>query len=73
MFALHVILAQCHGQHGIAPQFIVVVEILIAQCQPEDALHNEIQQRVLYLIGLAVVGEASGEAPHDSGSLLQFL
>src|SRR5580700_4758024 len=28
---------------------------------------------VLDLVGLAVVGEASGEAPYDSGSLLQFL
>src|SRR5450759_2293066 len=73
LFALHIILAQRHGQHRIAPQFIVVVEILVAQSQPEHALHDQIQQRVLDQLGVAVVGEASGEALYDLGSLLQFL
>ena len=54
LFALHVVLAQRHGQHRIAPQFIVVVEILVAQRQPEHALPDQIQQRVLDLIGFAV-------------------
>ena len=37
------------------------------------SLGKEIQQRVLDLIGLAVIGEAGGEPSYDSGSLLQFL
>ena len=73
LFSLHIVLAQCHGQHGIPPEFIVVVEILVAQRQPEHALRDQIQQRVLDLVCLTVVGEASGEAADDSGSLLQFL
>jgi hypothetical protein len=73
LFPLHIVLAQRHGQHRILPQCIVVIEIFIAQRQPEHALRDQIQQRVLDLVGLAVVGEASGEAPYDSGSLLQFL
>ncbi len=51
----------------------MVIEILVAQCQTEHALQDQIQQRVLDLIGFAVVGEASGEAAHDAGSLLQLL
>ena len=73
LLALHIVLTQRHGQHRIAPQVVVVIEILIAQRQSENALHDEIQQRVLDLIGLAVIGEASGEAAHDSRALLQFL
>jgi len=73
LFPLHIVFAQRHGQHRIAPQFIVVVEILVAQRQPEHALQDQIQQRMLDLIGFAIVGEASGEAPYDSGALLQFL
>jgi hypothetical protein len=73
LFSFHVIFAQRHGQHRIAPQFIVVIEILVAQRQPEHALRDQIQQRMLDLVGLAVVGEARGEAPYDSGSLLQLL
>src|ERR1019366_6811078 len=66
-------LTQRRGQHRIAAQLVVVIEVFIAQRQPQDALHDEIQQRVLNLIGLAVIGEAGGEAAHDCGALLQFL
>jgi hypothetical protein len=59
LLALDIILAQRHGQHRIAAQVIVVIQILVAQCQPEDALRNEIQQRVFDLIGLAVVFNAN--------------
>ncbi len=52
---------------------VVVVEILIPQRQPEHTLRNQIQQRVLDLLRAAVVGEASGEAPHDPGPLFQLL
>ena len=72
VFPFHVILVQGHGQHGIAPQFIVVIEVRIAQRQPEYALPDQIQQRMLDLIGLAVILEAGGEAPQDAAALLQF-
>jgi hypothetical protein len=62
VFAFHVVLAQRHRQHRIAPQFIVVIEILIAQCQAEHALPDQVQQGVLDQVGAAVVLEASGEA-----------
>ena len=66
-------LARQHRHHRIVAQVIVVVEILVAQRQAKHALCDQIQQRVLDLIGFAIVSEANGEAPHDSGSLLQFL
>jgi hypothetical protein len=72
VFALHVVLAECHSQHRIAPQLIVVIEILVAQCQPEYALHNQVQQGVLDQVRPAVVGEASGVTVHDAGPLFQL-
>jgi hypothetical protein len=50
----------------------MVVEILIPQRQPEHTLRNQIQQRVLDLLDAAVVGEASGEPPHNPGPLFQL-
>lgn len=46
-FAFHIVFAQRHGQHRVAPQFVVVIEILVAQGQAEDALRHQIQQRML--------------------------
>jgi hypothetical protein len=40
--------------------------ILVTQRQAAHALRNQIQQRVLDLLGAAVIGEASGEPPPDS-------
>src|ERR1035438_2200338 len=59
--------------HLVVCQVVVVIEVFVAQCQPEHALHDQIQQRVLYLIGLAVIGEAGGEPAHDPSPRLQFL
>jgi hypothetical protein len=39
----------------------VVVEVLVAQAQAEDALLEEFGEGVLDLVGVAVVGEAAGE------------
>jgi len=50
----------------------MVVEILVAQSQAEHPLRDQIQQRVLDLIRLTAIGEASGEPAHDPGPLLQF-
>jgi hypothetical protein len=73
LLPLHIILVQRHGQHRIVPQLVVIVEILVAQRQPKHALRDEVQQRMLDLLGVAVVGEAGGEAPYDSRARLQFL
>src|ERR1017187_10996699 len=40
--------------HRIAPQFVVVIEILVAQRQPEHALRDQVQQQMFDLPGVAV-------------------
>ena len=52
---------------------VVVVEIFITQRQAEYALRDQIVQRVLDELGVAVVLEAGGEAAHDGRFLFQFL
>ena len=66
-------LAGQHRHHRVLAQLVVVVEILITQRQPEHALRDQIQQRVLDLLGAAVVGEASGEPLHDPSPLFHLL
>ena len=73
LFSLDVVLAQRHRQHGIAPQFIVVIEILVTQRQPKHTLQDQIQQRVFDPVRAAVVLEAAGEPPHDPGPFFQLL
>src|ERR1019366_6999706 len=51
--SLHVVLVQRHSQHRIAPQLVMVIEIRIAQRQPEHALRDQIQQRMFDLLRLA--------------------
>ena len=55
--ALDIRLTQGHGQPRIAPQVAVVMEILVAKCQPEEAPHEEIQQRVLDLFRVDLQGK----------------
>jgi len=42
-------------------QGVVVVEVLITQAQAEDALPEQLRKGVLDEVGVAVVGEATGE------------
>ena len=49
------------GQERVVPQLVVIVEVFVAQAQPEDALLEEFGERVLDQVGVAVIGEAAGE------------
>ena len=50
----------------------MVVEVLVAQGQGVDPLGEEVLQRVLDQLGVAMVGEAGGELADDAGELLDL-
>jgi hypothetical protein len=56
-----VALADEDGEQGVAPEAVMVVEILVAQAEAEDALLEEFEQGVLDALGITIVGEAAGE------------
>ena len=47
----------------------MIVEVLISQRQPVDALGDQLPHAVFDLLGLAVIAEASGKLPHDTSAL----
>lgn len=65
-------LADEHGQQRIVPQPVVIDQILVAQTQTEDALLQKIHQRVLDGLGVAVVGETSGELRDESKAVVDL-
>ena len=68
-FAFEVLLAAEQGQQRVRAQLIVIVEVLITQRQPIDALGDQLSHAVFDLLGLAVIAEASGELAHDTAAL----
>jgi hypothetical protein len=58
-------LAREHGQNRIVPQLIVVVQVFVAQRQPEHALADQRLDPVLDVRRRALVGEAAGKARHQ--------
>ena len=69
LLAFEVLLAAEQGQQRVRAQLIVIVEILITQRQPVDALGDQLAHAVFDLPGLAVIAEAGGELPHDAAAL----
>jgi hypothetical protein len=67
-----IFLADEDSHEWIEAKLIVIVEIFIAQTEAEDSLLEEIDERVLDAIGIAMIGEAAGELLNDSESLLDF-
>ena len=65
-------LADQGRQKRIAPQIVVVVEILVAQSQTVDPLADEIEDGVLDQISVAVIDKAVGELPQDARPLLDL-
>ena len=59
--SLRLELAGQHRQHRVMPQFVVVVQVLVAERDADDALHHHGLDLVLHQFGGARVGEAGGE------------
>ena len=70
LLAFEVLFATQQGQQRVGPQLIVIVEILITQHQPVDALGDQFSHAVFDLPGLPMIPEAAGELPQDAGALL---
>jgi hypothetical protein len=67
--------AQLAGQHRkrrILAQFVVVVEILVAQRQAEDTLPNQSLDLMLDVASVAPIDEAAGEAAHQPETLIDL-
>ena len=69
LFAFEVLLAAEQGQQRVGTQLIVIVEVLVTQRQPVDALGDQLAHAVFDLPGLAMIAETVGELPHDAGAL----
>ena len=53
-------------QHGIAPQLVVVVEVLVSQRDARDPLRHQRPHRMLRETGVAVVREAAGHPVEEA-------
>ena len=59
-------LARQQRQQGIAPQLVVVVEILVSQSNARDPLRHQRPHRMLRETGVAVVREAAGHPVEEA-------
>lgn len=50
----------------------MIVEVFVAQAFPVHSLGHQFTDGVLDELGIAIIGEAIGEAANDAGSLLDF-
>ena len=55
-------LARQHGKRRILAQFVVIVEVLVAQRQAEDALPHQRLDLMLDIAGVTPINEAVGQA-----------
>ena len=58
-------LARQHRKRRVLAQLVVIVEILIAQRQPEDALPHQCRDRVLDITPVAPIHKALGKPTHQ--------
>ena len=58
-------LARQHRERRILAQLVVIVEVLIAQCQAEDALPHQRRDPMLDIAGVTPIDEAVSEPAHQ--------
>ena len=58
LLARQIALARKQRQQRIVPQLVVIVEVLVAQRQPVDALAHQLAHAVLAALGVAMIAEA---------------
>jgi hypothetical protein len=59
-------LAGQHRHHRIATQLVVIVEVLVAQCNPEHPLTHQGRDPMFDQFRLAIIGEARGQSINQS-------
>ena len=62
-----------HRQHRIQSQLIVIVQILISQTQPIDPLPQQLPNRVLDCLRVAVIAKTFSESGDDPRPLFRLL
>ena len=72
LLAFEVLFARQQGQQRVRAQLIVIVEVLITQRQPVDALGDQLAHAVFNLRGLPIIAETVGELAHDAGALFEL-
>ena len=72
LIAIALELAQKHAQNRIAAQVVVVVEVLIAERQAEDALRDQGLERMNGEQRAAVVAKASGKPIREADRLVRL-
>jgi len=58
-------LSRQHRQHGIVPQIVMVIEVFIAERNPEHPLANQGGQRMLHQILAAAIAKAGRKSIHQ--------
>ncbi|HEV7222464.1 MAG TPA: hypothetical protein VGN42_07170 [Pirellulales bacterium] len=61
-----------YGQQRIAPQFVVIVDVFIAQAEAVDALRQQFFGREFDQFGIAMISKAGGESTDDARPLFDF-
>ena len=56
-----VFLADQDGEQRIVAETVVVVEVFVAQAEGEDALFEQLRERVLNQVGMPMIGETGSE------------
>ncbi len=59
-------------QQAIRAQRIVIVEVFVAQGYPAHPLGDQFQHRVLDLVGIAIIGEAARNSPHQIQTVIHL-
>ncbi len=57
--------ADGQGEDAVGAELVVVVDVLVAQHEAEQALGDQLLEGVFAAAGIAVVAEAAGEAPGE--------
>src|SRR5215469_2983332 len=58
-------LAGEHRKHRVLAQLVMIVEVLVAECQPKNALSDQRLDTVLDIARVAPIGEAPRKAPYN--------
>lgn len=70
--AFRICLPDQRGQQRIVPQPVVIVEVFITQAQSEEPLLQQVDQRMLDALRIAMIGETGGEPFDESESVVDL-
>src|SRR5664280_1403316 len=72
IFPAQILFLYQHRQQRIAPQLVVIVQILVAQSQSVNPLCHQLRHRVFHQFRIPIVRKAARELADDASPLLDF-